>query len=478
MNIPVLVVKLHGQRIGILFKFETGRLPTLIRFVADRNFASLPFEDSPVLSESMRAASPEQQESFWLDVTRPEFNAVIGHDGDVQLPPFFQNLLPEGMFRRFLAEEAGIDERNKKDHMAMIAACGKNLPGAVTVVWEDIPQGQLQNLVLSNADIEEPTLWAEPFQEGISISGIQPKIAVNKDSSGRFIGRTSLGESSIIAKLPSTEFPRMPQLECLCMSLAELVGIHVCEFELHPLSALQAPHRYDLGDEYAGQFLAVTRFDRSQEVGQKRVGAERIHFEDFAQALSVSPEQKYSQSYQAVAAMLLDLPGCGEEAFLELIARIELNDLIGNADMHLKNMGLIYRDQRHAEFAPAFDITSTAVLTNAKGHALHLFDSQTSAALSDASQARSGPLFNPKRLLTFCDSLGMQSTIASQKIRHVVSLAASNWLEPIMQADITSRQRHKLMSNILDHEHMKSFFRRTRDKNLEQKWLDALERCI
>lgn len=473
MNVPVLVVRLHGQRIGMLFKFETGQSPTIIRFVADREFASQPFGEPAVLSESMRAANPEQQEPFWLDVTRAEFNAVTGRNGDVQLPPFFQNLLPEGAFRRFLAEEAGIDERNGRDHMAIIAACGKNLPGAVTVVWEDVSRQQLQRLVTQNNDALEPTLWAEPFQEGISISGVQPKIAVNKDANGRFVGRTHLGESAIIAKLPSAEYPRMPQLEHLCMHLAELAGIRVCEIELHPLSTLHAPHRYDLGDEFAGKFLAVTRFDRSPEG--------RIHFEDFAQALGVSPENKYSQSYQAIAALLLDLPGCGEDAFYELIERIEVNDLLGNADMHLKNLGLIYRDGRRAEFAPAYDITSTAVLHdggNIKGHALHLFDPVAQGKLpKQLAQGQVGPLLSPKRLVAFCDSLRMPSTVASQRIRQLVARAASGWLEPIMKAEITPRQRLKLLRGLIQHEHMQSFFRRTAGKAAEVMWNEAEKRC-
>jgi serine/threonine-protein kinase HipA len=280
-----------------------------------------------------------------------------------------------------------------------------------------------------------------------------------------------LGESAIIAKLPSAEYPRMPQMEHLCMSLAALAGIRVCEFELHPLSALHAPHRYDLGQEWTGQFLAVTRFDRSPQG--------RIHFEDFAQALGVSPEAKYAQSYQAVAALLLDLPGCGEAAVYELIERMEVNDLLGNADMHLKNMGLLYPDGRQAEFAPAYDITSTAVLQGARGHALHLLDAQTSERPAQSAQrtAKTEALWSPKRLLQFCDPLGMSSTVASQRIRQVVSRAAHQWLEPILQAGITPQQRLRLLQNLIQHPHFQSFFKRQANQALGETWLSAFERC-
>ena len=96
----------------------------------------------------------------------------------------------------------------------------------------------------------------------------------------------------------------MPQLESLSMGLARLAGVDVCEFELAPMSALAAPHRYDLGDELAGQFLAVTRFDRGPR-------GSKVHFEDFAQVFGRPPEQKYAESYLAIAAVLLGLPRCG-----------------------------------------------------------------------------------------------------------------------------------------------------------------------
>ena len=143
MNVPVLVIKLHGRRIGCLFKYAQPGLPSILRFVADEAYARIPWAEADVLSESMRAEDPAQQQSFWLDVTRPEFNSTTGSKGDAQLPPFFQNLLPEGIFRRFVAEEAAIDPM---DHMAMIAACGKNMPGAVTAEWEDISRDTLQRL--------------------------------------------------------------------------------------------------------------------------------------------------------------------------------------------------------------------------------------------------------------------------------------------------------------------------------------------
>ena len=43
----------------------------------------------------------------------------------------------------------------------------------------------------------------------------------------------------------------------------------------------------------------------------------------------------------------------------EFIRRLVFNTLIGNADMHLKNWSVIYKDKRTASIAPAYDFVST-----------------------------------------------------------------------------------------------------------------------
>lgn len=160
-----MIIKLYGQRIGCLFKYQQPGLPAILRFAADEAHARSNWNQAEMLSESMRAQDPPQQQSLRLDVTRPEFNTVRGSKGDDQRPRVFQNMLPEGVVRRFVADEARIDPL---DHMDMIAACCKNLPGAIPAEWGDLPRVTLQRLVTQNADALEATVWAEPFQDALS----------------------------------------------------------------------------------------------------------------------------------------------------------------------------------------------------------------------------------------------------------------------------------------------------------------------
>jgi hypothetical protein len=131
---------------------------------------------------------------------------------------------------------------------------------------------------------------AEPMDEGVSLSGVQPKVAVIKDAD-RYVGRTKLGrtnhqDSHIIAKLPVVGQPMLPELEHLSLQLAACAGVRACDTYLKALEKLAMRHGYDLGDANGKtNFLAVLRYDR--EPGK------RIHCEDFAQILGEMPEDKY-----------------------------------------------------------------------------------------------------------------------------------------------------------------------------------------
>ena len=424
MNVPVLVIYLGTVEVGMLFQYAPEGAAPIQRFVVNEAYASELFGVGPVLSESMRAELPAQQRSFWLDITAAIFNANQDSKGQWLLPPFFQNLLPEGIFRRHVAEEAKIQPN---DFFGLLAACGKDLPGNVRAVWQELDRPTLAQLVTQNNDSLEMTVGAEPFQDALSISGVQPKLGVNRLQDGRFVGRTRLGDTSIIAKLPTPDYPRMPDVEAVSMTLAQSAGVDTCAFSLQPMSLLQAPHRYDLGEEAQGNFFAVQRFDRTP--------AGRVHMEDFAQVFSAPPDMKYTQSYLDIAATLIELPGCGENAVLELIRRIAFNDLIGNADMHLKNVALIYRDGRTAALSPAYDIVAQALYHPVKGHALKLFDD------SEAPHNPRDPIWSPGRLRAFCSALGMQDKLANTHIRQVVLNTLKNAPRVVMPSGMTPMQK-------------------------------------
>lgn len=442
MNVDLLVIRVRETRVGILFRYAPEGAAPVMRFVADETYAALSPGTADVLSQAFVAERPEQQRALLLNVLDARFNGSTGRAGDAQLPAFFQNLLPEGVFRDHVAQEASCDPR---DHFRMLAACGLDLPGAVSARWEDVDRAMLQHLVTQDQDALEMSVGAGHFQDAISLSGVQPKLSVLRNPEGRYVGRTRLAEAGlgrrdthIIAKLPAVGYPRMPEVEHLSLTLAHAAGVDTCRHALVPMNQLLEPHRYDLGEETQQHFLAVDRFDRTP--------AGRVMCEDFAQVLSVPPEQKYSRSYAEIAAVLLNLPACGEPAVHELLRRLTVNELIGNADAHLKNLGLIYRDGRTAELSPAYDVVALCLYGAQSGHALRLLPPE----IATDAEARES-LLSPRTVRDFCRALNINPGPASAVVRQTVLTAAKVWPALIRAAGITPRQQALLLQRVGAH---------------------------
>ena len=52
----------------------------------------------------------------------------------------------------------------------------------------------------------------------------------------------------IIAKLPTMEYPLLPQVEELSMRMAAVAGVNVCAVELAPLENIEADQPFVLGE--------------------------------------------------------------------------------------------------------------------------------------------------------------------------------------------------------------------------------------
>jgi len=422
-----------------------------------------------VVSAAYLANSPEDQAAFWADVRSEPLNGRYSAQNGWLLPAFFQNLLPEGVFRDHVARVRGC---SPKDHFEMLAACGGDLPGNVYARPVELSRDELTHYVTQNQDALEMTVTADPMEQGVSLSGVQPKLGVIKQGE-RYVGRTREHDTHIIAKLPVVGQPLLPELEALSLQLAQVAGVTVCDAYLEPLANLAAEHGYDLGDADARtQFLAVVRYDRQP--------GRRIHCEDFAQVLGAMPEQKYqAASYLDVAAVLMAFPTLGEPAVHELLRRMVVNEMLGNPDMHLKNLGLIYPDGKTPQFAPAYDIVAYSAYHPCQGHALRIMPegmeprraarprqaaAARQAALASAPQvgdrvggaqfdapAITKPALSPAMVRAFCAHLGIPEKPAAKAIGDCVKAAHAQWPALIEQAALTDRQRRNLLAHFQAH---------------------------
>ena len=323
-DLAVLEVLLHGTPIA-----------TLTRVSGDRTLFA--FNDS-----------------FLADAGRPTlslgFKDTLGHliadfpPTATRLLPYFSNLLPEGRMRTYLAQRANV---NPAREFFLLRALGLDLPGAVSVRPADGEASPGDADLAQDGAARDDATHAEALR--FSLAGVQLKFsAVAAARGGLAIPAEGVGGSWIV-KLPSREFAGVPENEFAMMTLARLIGMDVPATEL---VALDSIGNLPAGiAALKGQALAIARFDR-------RPDGTAIHAEDFAQVFGVYPEEKYRRAgYRNIARVV------GAETsdadIREFVRRLTFNTLIGNADMHLKNWSLIYRDRRRAALAPAYDFVST-----------------------------------------------------------------------------------------------------------------------
>ena len=261
-----------------------------------------------------------------------------------KLTPFFSNLLPEETMRNYLAERAGV---NPAREFFLLWVLGQDLAGAITVEPADgeaLPPNVHQG-------IEDKTKIDAPMR--FSLAGVQLKFsAVQQANGGLTIPATGKGGSWIV-KLPSSRFDAVPENEYSMMELARMLGMDVPETQLLPINQIaNIPDGIGkFGDAFKNaQAFVIKRFDRA--------GDQAVHIEDFAQVFGVYPQDKYKKASMRNIAQVIGIEGQDED-IAEFTRRLVFNTLIGNADMHLKNWSVIYKDKRAASIAPAYDFVST-----------------------------------------------------------------------------------------------------------------------
>ncbi|MDG4875248.1 HipA domain-containing protein [Mesorhizobium sp. WSM4935] len=322
-EVSVLDVRLYGEKIATLTLIPGER--TLFAF--EKSYVENP--ERPTFSLSF-----EDQYGQLLTDFRPV---------SVRVPPFFANLLPEGPLRTYLAERAGVSDRRE---FFLLWVLGRDLPGALTIApadgeaWPDLKD--------ERGEDAGPGRRANSLR--FSLAGVQLKFSAVKNpgkGGGLTIPADGIGGSWIV-KLPSQLYDGVPENEFSMMSIAARIGMDVPDLQLLDVAMIDGlPEGMRT---LKGQALAVRRFDRGDEGP--------VHIEDFAQVFGVWPEDKYKRASARNIATVLGVEA-GDEGVREFIRRLVFNTLIGNADMHLKNWSVIYRDRRTATLAPAYDFVST-----------------------------------------------------------------------------------------------------------------------
>jgi len=263
--------------------------------------------------------------------------------------PFFENLTPEGEAFEILT----------KDHVAgnnvfsILNKFGGDCAGAVAL-YETTPENSDTHMSeISSRKIaqiidklpQDPLLTSIENPPRLSLAGAQSKFAVYK-SDGKYYRSSDINPTTHIIKITNKRFPDLLKNELFCMKLAKVILSNVPEIELY---------------EAEGRpYLEITRYDRYI----KNMVVQRIHQEDFCQALGIVSGKKYQTGGGAKLKNCYRIINEFSENRLSDIIRftewIIFNYLIGNTDAHAKNLSLLHSDLG-VKLAPFYDLLSTEV---------------------------------------------------------------------------------------------------------------------
>ncbi|HSI73254.1 MAG TPA: HipA domain-containing protein [Fimbriimonas sp.] len=258
----------------------------------------------------------------------------------VELPPFFLNLLPEGARLQLLLESA----RSKDDSLGLLLRVGWDTIGDVAVLPHGEAPGAHMALARSS-NLGEANFW-DLFYAGVtakpdgSVPGVQEKISASTVA----FGVRAAGIPSAILKLNPPKYPRLVQNEEFFLRMARACGLEVN----------RAVIVYDRAGE-AG--LLVTRFDRVKSGSR----IEKLHQEDGCQLLGSPPSNKYHLPLRAVADKIAELCTSGVVEVERLLRLIAFSYMIGNCDLHGKNISLIW--DAAVRLSPGYDLVSTLPYT-------------------------------------------------------------------------------------------------------------------
>jgi len=249
----------------------------------------------------------------------------------VNVHPFFAGLLPEGLRLQALVRRV---KTSKDDLLSLLIAAGADCIGDVSVV----PTGERPRDASPAVDVARVSevSFAEVLRKSLgsttegTIPGVQAKV------SAAMISLPVRADRAYILKLNPPDAPLLVENEHFFMAAARACGLRPAQVRL-------------VHDREGRSGLLVARFDRHE--------GGKLHQEDACQLLDLYPADKYRLSVRDAMQALEDCSAPRVER-LKLLRLVAFSYLIGNGDLHGKNVSVRTIDGR-TELTPAYDLLST-----------------------------------------------------------------------------------------------------------------------
>lgn len=294
----------------------------------------------------------ESGNAFPLSLSMPLQNAPHPHS---RIDTFLWGLLPDNAAilqswgRRF--------QVSPRNAFALISHVGEDCAGAVQFLRPergDVLRGKRGGEVawLNEAEVgqrlrelrADHAAWRTARDTGqFSLAGAQPKTALLFQD-GRWGVPSGRLPTTHILKPPNARLDGFPENEHICLRLAQSLGLPVAESRVMTFDGEVA--------------IVITRYDRFLSAA----GWQRIHQEDFCQALGVSPAKKYQSDGGPSARVILELlraySSAAERDAATFIDALALSWLTGATDAHAKNYSILITSGEQIRLAPLYDIAS------------------------------------------------------------------------------------------------------------------------
>lgn len=318
---------------------------------------------------------------------------------------FFTNLLPEATTRVHIIRDLKIPDSDYE----LLKAIGGECAGALSILPYNIePLNNQKYKVLDQDDLKKlqlrkgyTSLTAPEQTERprLSLAGAQGKCPILYDGENYLLPLQN-SPSTHILKFEMADYKNVPLFEYITTALAKRIGLPVVEMTFKA--------------EDDGPMLLIKRYDR---IIEKNI-TNRLHQEDFCQALGLGYQHKYGQhggpSFETCYQLIKDISASPINDCENLLRWQLFNILAGNSDGHAKNISLLYQN-RKTRLAPFYDLVCT--------RAIEHLDSKL--ALSIAGE------FNPDKISTdhlqqLAKDCNIRSPYLNKTINHMISNIKDN----------------------------------------------------
>ena len=276
---------------------------------------------------------------------------------------FFEGLLPESVTRRIVSRWMRVEE---DDYLPVLHYLGRELPGALRVLragercvpsYTRLTEADVRALAAEGAAKSAEML----IKARLSLSGASGKASLyyHPDHGAWYL---PLGGA------PATHVFKQSQMRCDGIVINEQLSLMTaarCGIDIARSFSINTG-----GGEDKELLFAVERYDRQFAADGRKIDGlpcpQRLHREDFAQALGIPASEKYEKGARGYLRAMFEL--------LRRFSSDPINDqlklwdllvfcfLIGNTDCHMKNFSLLYSPNlKTVRLAPACGIVSSSV---------------------------------------------------------------------------------------------------------------------